>query len=97
MLKKLVIINLSLSLLTVLGCAGRKAATVEQTCKQQTTQAEQQQREKISILDKKLNETITNLIIAAKVHKQHSQYVLCIDKTGRALSLLESTTKTEKN
>lgn len=99
MLKKTLFIYLLICQLAVLGCARKKEATVEQSCTQQTAQAEQLQQGKTASLDKKLNETIRNLIIAAKIHAQHAQYILCIDKTQRALSLLENTAsvKTEKN
>jgi hypothetical protein len=39
------------------------------------------------------------LIVAAKIHAQHAQEILCIEKTQRALTLLEdsSTTKGQQN
>ena len=92
MMKNTLLICLLISQLHIAACAKKKEVTVEQSCTQQISQAEQLQQEKAGTLDDRLNATITNLISAAKIHSQHSQYVLCIDKVERALTLLENRT-----
>ena len=94
MLKNTLLICLFISQIQIAACARHKEVTVDQSCTQQISLAEQLQQQQAGALDNRLNETITNLIAAAKIHAQHSQHVLCIDKVQRALTLLGNQTAT---
>jgi hypothetical protein len=76
----------------VIGCAGNKHVDAEQTCKEQISRAERQLQAQTGKLDKALSDMINNLIIAAKIHAQHAEQVMCVEKTARALTLLQDTT-----
>jgi hypothetical protein len=99
MIKNTLLICLLIFQIAITGCARNKQAEADQSCQQQISRVEQLQQQHADALDKGLNETINNLIVAAKIHAQHAQEILCIEKTQRALTLLEdsSTTKGQQN
>ena len=76
----------------VIGCTANMHADPEQTCKEQISRAEKQLQAQTGKLDKALNDMISNLIIAAKIHAQHAEQVMCIEKSARALTLLQNAT-----
>lgn len=95
MIKNSLLICLLIFQFGVAGCARNKQADADQSCQQQISRAEQLQQQNAGTLDKGLNETITNLIVAAKIHAQHAQEMLCIEKSQRALTLLQDATATK--
>lgn len=95
MTKNILLICLFIFQFSGMGCARNKQADGNQSCQQQISRAEQLQQQHADTLDKGLNEAITNLIVAAKIHAQHTQEMLCIEKTQRALTLLQDATTTK--
>jgi hypothetical protein len=73
--------------MTLSGCARKKS--VDQSCRQQITQTEELYQGKTGSLPKSQDTIITNLITAAKIHQQHGEEMLCIEKIQRANTLLE--------
>ena len=99
MIKHSLFITLIIFQLTSISCARKPSVETRQTCQDQIKRAENLQKQQQGQLDASLNEVITNLIVAAKIHAQHSEQVKCIEKTGRALELLKdpNTIKDQKN
>ena len=96
MIKNTLLICLLIFQFCVVGCARNRQADADQSCEQLISRAEQLQQQHAGTLDKDLNGTITNLIVAAKIHAQHAQEMLCIEKTQRALTLLQDATTTKR-
>lgn len=92
MIKNNLLICLLIFPFIVIGCAGNNHADPEQTCKEQISRAEKQLQAQTGKLDKALSDMISNLIIAAKIHAQHAEQVMCVEKSARALTLLQDET-----
>lgn len=88
-MKNILILCLIISQLLVYSCARKKTLTSDELCTQQIKQAEAQQTT-LTELDTKLKTIITNLITAAKIHQQHNEHMLCLEKIQRALTLQDA-------
>jgi len=86
--RNILTVCLLISLVLPAACARKKAATENQSCQQQIAQAEAELQTKTATLTKSQNSIISNLITAAKIHQQHKEEMLCVEKVQRAITLL---------
>lgn len=94
-MKNLLILCLIISQFTIFSCARKRTPGNDELCGQQIKLAEEQTGKTIE-LDKMHKTTITNLISAAKIHQQHNEQMLCLEKIQRALTLLEQNPQGDK-
>ena len=88
-MKNILILCLIISQLMVYSCARKKTLSNDELCMQQIKQAEEQQTAATE-LNNSLKNIIANLITAAKIHHQHNEQMLCLEKIQRALTLLDA-------
>jgi hypothetical protein len=79
----------------LLGCAHRAQTTSpDARCQQLIAQVEQAQNTGSGNLDKRVTLQIRNLITGAKIDFQQRQFIQCLDKSSRALKLLDNNAHT---
>ena len=82
--------------LILIACAKNHSIPLDTQCNQDIKHANEHLKTSSGELDKAAQNTIENLIQAAKIQQQHAKYPDCIDKAQRALTLLKLRQKTEK-
>ena len=75
--------------LCLAGCAHRKPESMQAQCPRLITQAQELYSKQARSRDRVVADQAANLITGAKIDREHHEFIQCIDKSSRAIKLLD--------
>lgn len=93
-MRYLILLTLVFPIWSLSGCAHRtKRATIDLQCTRLLNQALQLQHKQANKARDYIAVQAANLITGAKIAREHRAYMQCLDKSGRAVKLLDPDAK----
>lgn len=90
-MRYILIITLLMLSLFMTGCAKKgKQESIDSQCQRLIEKARELHAQEAKSRDKVLAEQVANLITAAKIDQEHKDFAQCIDKSTRAIKLLDN-------
>lgn len=90
----LTLIAITMLSLLMAGCVHRtKMQPMEEQCVHLMKQAQELYRLQAKTRDRRIADEAANLITGAQIAREHQEFMQCLDKSGRAIKLLDQNAK----